>query len=91
MEAQPEQSQSQPALSTVGRTRRVDTSKLTVSETVWRDHSEWLKTQGYMLRPRYRVGWVPEWKGKDMSVYDYEDAIPMKVSLDIISPATLRC
>ncbi|KAJ3480769.1 hypothetical protein NLI96_g8114 [Meripilus lineatus] len=30
-------------------------------ESFWLDHSEWLEEKGYMLRPRYRHGWVPSW------------------------------
>ena len=33
-------------------------------EIFWRDHQKWLQERGYMLRPRYRPGWVPSWKGK---------------------------
>ncbi|KAJ7129849.1 kinase-like domain-containing protein, partial [Mycena crocata] len=27
----------------------------------WRDHQVWLERCGYMLRPRFRPGWVPSW------------------------------
>ena len=36
--------------------------KLASGEEWWRDHQEWLAQQGYMLRSRYRPGWVPSWK-----------------------------
>ncbi|KAJ3481137.1 hypothetical protein NLI96_g7863 [Meripilus lineatus] len=35
--------------------------KLDDSESFWLDHSEWLEEKGYMLRPRFRPGWVPSW------------------------------
>ncbi|KAJ7879548.1 kinase-like domain-containing protein [Mycena olivaceomarginata] len=36
---------------------------LTPAETYWRDHHDWLKASGYILRPRFRPGWEPSWKG----------------------------
>lgn len=39
---------------------RFDFSRLEPGEIVWRDLQPWLEQQGYLLRPRYRVGWVPE-------------------------------
>ncbi|KAJ6507304.1 hypothetical protein C8R47DRAFT_1239109 [Mycena vitilis] len=40
----------------------------------WRDMQPWLEQHGYMLRARYRPGWVPSWH-KDPKSYppDYED------------------
>ncbi|KAF8893551.1 kinase-like domain-containing protein [Infundibulicybe gibba] len=32
------------------------------SEYFWRDHADWLKQQGYILRPRYQPNWVPSWE-----------------------------
>ncbi|KAJ7149990.1 hypothetical protein C8R46DRAFT_1008919 [Mycena filopes] len=37
-------------------------SKLKDKEIYWRDLQPWLEERGYMLRPRYRPGWVPSWK-----------------------------
>ncbi|KAF9005485.1 kinase-like domain-containing protein [Cyathus striatus] len=34
-------------------------------ETFWRDHQTWLKTAGYILRPRYYPEWVPSWLTDD--------------------------
>lgn len=36
--------------------------ELTPAEAWWRDHQAWLAEKGYMLRPRYRPGWMPSWK-----------------------------
>ncbi|KAF8200026.1 kinase-like domain-containing protein, partial [Mycena galopus ATCC 62051] len=30
-------------------------------EDYWRDHHDWLKTSGYLLRPRYHPDWIPSW------------------------------
>jgi hypothetical protein len=38
-------------------------------ELWWRDHQKWLQECGYMLRPRYRPGWVPSWKDKPELFY----------------------
>jgi hypothetical protein len=38
--------------------------KFTRAEQRWANHYEWLKSRGYLLRPRYAPGWVPSWKGK---------------------------
>ena len=37
-------------------------SELDDIEVRWRDPYNLLKSQGYMLRPRLRLGWVPSWK-----------------------------
>lgn len=58
----------------------IDTSILEDREIFWRDHQQWLQQHGYLLRPRYRVGWVPEWKGQEITAYEREDAVPMLVS-----------
>jgi hypothetical protein len=47
---------------------------LNEGETWWRDRQKWLQDCGYMLRPRYRPGWVPSWKDtKDRCWVLYED------------------
>ncbi|TDL15666.1 hypothetical protein BD410DRAFT_796205 [Rickenella mellea] len=43
------------------------------AEIFWQDHQKWLESVGYMLRPRYRPGWVPSWKGPNIIRYDFED------------------
>ncbi|KAF5376400.1 hypothetical protein D9757_008694 [Collybiopsis confluens] len=43
-------------------------------ETFWRDHYEWLKDKGYLLRPRYRPGWVASWIGTNNLPFGCEDA-----------------
>ncbi|KAJ6507307.1 kinase-like domain-containing protein [Mycena vitilis] len=36
--------------------------ELLPDEVYWRDHHDWLKECGYLLRPRFRPGWIPSWK-----------------------------
>ncbi|TDL15498.1 hypothetical protein BD410DRAFT_816966 [Rickenella mellea] len=43
------------------------------AEIFWQDHQKWLESIGYMLRPRYRPGWVPSWNGPNMLRYGFED------------------
>ncbi len=31
-------------------------------EVVWRDRQEYLESRGYLLRPRYRPGWISSLK-----------------------------
>lgn len=42
-------------------------SELLDMEIRWRDRQLFLQARGYMLRPRYRPGWVPSWQ-KDSSL-----------------------
>lgn len=43
-------------------------------EIPWRDRQVFLESRGYMLRPRYRPGWVPSWQGNPEVHYeDCED------------------
>ncbi|KAF8893552.1 kinase-like domain-containing protein [Infundibulicybe gibba] len=42
-------------------------------EYFWRDHADWLKQQGYVLRPRYQPGWVASWK-HPREIVESEDA-----------------
>ncbi|KAJ3776850.1 hypothetical protein FB446DRAFT_784762 [Lentinula raphanica] len=43
-------------------------------EIFWRDHYEWLKCKGYLLRPRYHPNWVPSWLGSTRSPLSFEDS-----------------
>ncbi|KAJ3874225.1 kinase-like domain-containing protein [Lentinula edodes] len=42
-------------------------------EIFWRDHYDWLKDRGYLLRPRYRPGWVASWIGTTTEAPRCED------------------
>lgn len=62
----------------------VDLSVLEEWEIYWRDHQKWLEERGYMLRPRYHVGWTPTWKGQSgVTAHSYEDSTPTMVSYDL--------
>ncbi|KAJ7658034.1 hypothetical protein B0H17DRAFT_1145737 [Mycena rosella] len=54
--------------------------ELTAGELFWRDHQVWLKNQSCMLRPRYRLGWVPSWLGTDKHWWDFEDGLGISSS-----------
>ncbi len=48
------------------RQPRTDPAKrglLSERELYWRERHDWLKGQGYELRPRFSPGWTPSWKG----------------------------
>ncbi|RDB25449.1 hypothetical protein Hypma_007495 [Hypsizygus marmoreus] len=50
--------------------------KLCEGEIFWRDHQPWLQDQGYMLRSRFRPGWVASWlDSPTKSVFAAEDGI----------------
>lgn len=52
---------------------------LASSEIWWRDHYQWLKGRGYLLRPRYAPDWVPSWQGTKKSFDDSEDGRNLRV------------
>ncbi|KAJ7143407.1 hypothetical protein C8R43DRAFT_1109089 [Mycena crocata] len=43
------------------RPRERSFQHLDETEKYWVDHHDWLKESGYLLRPRFRPGWVPSW------------------------------
>jgi len=43
------------------------------SEIWWRDRQPWLQDKGYILRPRFRPGWVPSWSGNKKPWSSSED------------------
>lgn len=47
---------------------------LTPAETWWSLHYDELLSHGYLLRPRFRPGWIPSWQDKPLSPYHCEDA-----------------
>lgn len=59
-------------------------SSLSPDEERWRDRQRFLQSMGYMLRPRFRPGWVPSWRGKMPAIRpEYsEDGISLPVSND---------
>jgi hypothetical protein len=51
-------------------------------EEWWVERQQSLEQAGYMLRPRYRLGWKPSWAETNKFYYDFEDGRPLKVSVD---------
>ena len=67
------------------RDRRADRAKqyegLRRFEERWRDKQAFLERKGYMLRPRYRPGWVASWKSNpQLNPRECEDGHRLKVS-----------
>ncbi|KAJ6629435.1 hypothetical protein B0H10DRAFT_1776589 [Mycena sp. CBHHK59/15] len=55
---------------------------LTSTDIYWRDMQPWLQECGYMLRPRFRPGWVPSWKTSGLFYTLAEDSyMPMRLEL----------
>ena len=42
-------------------------------EAWWVERQEALERAGYMLRPRYRLGWKPSWAGTKKDYFRCED------------------
>ncbi|KAF9254051.1 hypothetical protein L218DRAFT_1082502, partial [Marasmius fiardii PR-910] len=61
-------------MSTPTAPQRGDYRQLSDSEEFWLACEPWLKERGYLLRPRYRPGWVPSWSAeKDVEWMIAED------------------
>ncbi|KAJ6569293.1 hypothetical protein B0H19DRAFT_937864 [Mycena capillaripes] len=45
-------------------------------EKEWAYYQPFLEDHGYMLRPRYRPGWIPEMLNSDKSPWSVEDCMP---------------
>jgi len=54
--------------------------KLLSHEVKWRDRQPFLKSKGYMLRPRLRPGWTPSWLSTGEDYFTCEDAASLPVS-----------
>ena len=53
---------------------------LDIREVWWAERQEALEAAGYMLRARYRPGWIPSWRGTNQFYLDVEDGRPISVS-----------
>ncbi len=65
-------------------------------EIWWVERQEALEAAGYMLRSRYRPGWIPSWRGTSKFYLDVEDGPSISVSafyVFLVSVPTnfLRC
>lgn len=54
---------------------------LSPAEVWWRKQYQWLKAQGYLLRPRYAPEWVPSWDGSRRDPFTCEDGRVLEVRL----------
>lgn len=57
--------------------------KLTLCERWWVRRQPFLEERGYMLRPRYRPGWVASWQAEVDDYHDYEDGEILPVRRDV--------
>lgn len=55
------------------------TYKLLSAEIEWKDRYTALASQGYLLRPRYRPGWSPSWRGTNLDPTYCEDSVNILV------------
>ncbi|KAG2745899.1 hypothetical protein P692DRAFT_20740952 [Suillus brevipes Sb2] len=51
---------------------------LSPPEVWWCKQYQWLKAQGYLLRPRYAPEWVPSWDGSQRDPFPCEDGQVLK-------------
>lgn len=67
-----------------------ESARLSSAEIRWRDRQPFLAARGYLLRPRYHVGWIPSWKDKpDIEPELCEDSLELPVSQWITSTLPL--
>ena len=48
---------------------------LSPDEKFWASRQPYLESRGYLLRPRFRPGWVPSWKVDGGDFFTAEDAL----------------
>ncbi|KAG1746005.1 kinase-like domain-containing protein [Suillus paluster] len=56
-----------------GAERKQKPGTLAVYEVWWCQQYQWLKDEGYLLRPRYAPEWVPSWEGSQRHPFACED------------------
>ncbi|KAI0676773.1 kinase-like domain-containing protein [Trametes maxima] len=60
-------------------------ARLSNQERYWQEHQEFLESRGYLLRPRYKPGWVPSWTGNPtFNVLRTEDAIRLPFRPNVV-------
>ncbi|KAM5532635.1 hypothetical protein V8D89_013679 [Ganoderma adspersum] len=64
-------------------------AELAPPELAWRDRQPYLESRGYLLRPRYRPGWMPSWRS-DPSIRPFfaEDFVRAPAFRDHLIDAT---
>lgn len=61
--------------------------RLDTVERYWVSKALLFETHGYELRPRYRPGWTPSWRGKPIAAIMFaEDALGLHVRLSSMCP-----
>ncbi|KLO08634.1 hypothetical protein SCHPADRAFT_944281 [Schizopora paradoxa] len=60
--------------------------ELNPQEIFWRDLYPFLLDHGYQLRPRFRPGWIPSWRGTNKSSMFFEDShvLPHPKTIDAV-------
>ena len=57
-------------------------SRLAPYELAWQSRQPFLQSRGYTLRPRYRPGWIPSWRGTGVHPSDCEDGTVFGVRVE---------
>ncbi|KAG8926388.1 hypothetical protein FRC01_008928 [Tulasnella sp. 417] len=60
----------------------LNSGKLFDSEVIWAARYERLRESGYLLRPRYRPGWIAPWKPGDDILFEEQAMIARSKNLD---------
>lgn len=72
-----------PAFRELAAIGSVEQQQLDSEEKAWVRRQPFLESSGYMLRPRYRPGWVPSWTlpgNEEFDPEDFEDYESLPVS-----------
>ncbi|KAH9971414.1 kinase-like domain-containing protein [Lactifluus volemus] len=56
-----------------------DPGEISEHEAWWVERQQALEQVGYMLRPRFRLGWKPSWAGTDKNHRRFEDGIGLRM------------
>lgn len=79
-----EERRAQKELSLFGTSQQISPEVLDSREIWWKNHFEWLKSRGYLLRPRYAPDWVPSWTNSNKDWFEHEDSRNLQVLLHIL-------
>ncbi|KIJ60042.1 hypothetical protein HYDPIDRAFT_139776 [Hydnomerulius pinastri MD-312] len=81
--------QEDEVLKIIKTTRRLLPEELDpAGEVWWRDHYNWLKSRGYLLRPRYSPNWVPSWITSKKGWVECEDGKRLEFAQNIDATRT---
>ncbi|KIK92411.1 hypothetical protein PAXRUDRAFT_829989, partial [Paxillus rubicundulus Ve08.2h10] len=76
-------------LAAFGSTSTTEDGQLSEPEVWWSQHYEWLKDNGYLLRPRYAPDWTPSWRGTKKNWFLCEDGRVAKFATRILDGTRL--